>query len=105
MKRTNQQNNAHWKYCELMSDGLNNTDASVQKVCTLPIAFTKDNFHELIWKPVQHAMFPEITSTTQLDTKQVSEVYMQVDKIMSEQWGVSEAWPSYEEQLNESLIK
>ena len=102
--RTLSQNNSHWKYCELMADGLNNTQASVQKVCTLPIAFTKDNFHELIWKPVQHTMFPDIESTTQLDTKQMSEVYEQVNKIISEQWAVQADWPSVENQLNESRI-
>ncbi len=105
MKRTDSQNKAHWVYCALMSEGLNNTEASVQKVCKLPISWTKDNFHELIWKPVQNAMFPEITSTTQLDTKQVSEVYEQVNKIIGEEWGVSREFPSYESELNESRVK
>ena len=100
--RTPQQNKSHWKYCEIMADGLNNTQASVQKVCTLPISFTKDNFHELIWKPVQHAMFPEIESTTQLDTKQMSDVYEQVNKIIGEQWAVSADWPSEMSLYNES---
>jgi len=103
--RTPQQNKAHWVYCELMADGLNNTQASVQKVCTLPISFTKDNFHELIWKPVQHAMFPEIESTTQLDTKQMSEVYREVDRLISDTWLVSVEWPSLENQINESRVK
>jgi hypothetical protein len=101
-KRTDQQNKAHWKYCELMADGLNNTQASVQKVCTLPISFTKDNFHELIWLPVQIAMFPEIDSTTKLDTKQMSEVYEEVNKLIGEQWAISCDWPSQDSLYNES---
>ena len=87
-----------------MADGLNDTEASVQQVCKIPISWGKDNFLENIWKPVQHAMFPEITSTTQLDTKQVSEIYEQVNKIMGEQWGVSKQFPSYEQQLNNSMV-
>ena len=101
--RTPLQNKSHWKYCELIADELNNTQASVQMVCKLPIAFTKDNFHELIWKPVQHAMFPEIESTTQLDTKQMSEVYLQVDKLMSEQWHVQVDWPSEQSLYNKAM--
>lgn len=102
MKRTDLQNNSHWKYCELMAEGLNNTQASVQKVCTLPISFTKDNFHELIWLPVQIAMFPDIDSTRKLDTKQMSEVYEQVDKIINDRWSVHAEWPSVESLYNES---
>ena len=104
-QRTGQQRKSIEVYCHMMADDLNNTEASVQKVCKLPIDFTQENFKELIWKPVQHAMFPDITSTTQLDTIQVNAVYEQVNKIMGQEWGVSNHWPSYENELNDSLIK
>ena len=94
-RRTDQQNKAMHKYFALMSEGLNNTEASVQKVCKVPIEWTGDNFKEFIWKPVQQSMFPDVKSTTKLDTKQVSEVYEQVNKIISEEWGVSVPFPSY----------
>lgn len=101
MNRTQQQNKSIHKYCELMADGLNNTQHSVQEVCKLPISWTKENFKENIWKPVQHAMYPEITSTTQLNTKQVNDVYEEVNKLMSD-WGVSRDMPSIESMYAES---
>ena len=87
-----------------MADGLNDTQHRVQEVCTLPISWTKENFKENIWKPVQHAMFPDVTSTTQLDTKQVSEVYEEVNRLIAE-WGVSRDFPSYEAMYNEAMTK
>jgi len=95
MQRTEQQRKSIEVYCREMAEGLNNTEASVQQVCKVPIAWTQSNFKENIWKPVQHAMFPEITSTTQLNSKQVSEVYEQINKIMGENWHVSVPFPSY----------
>ena len=50
-------------------------------------------FKENIWRRLQVAMgLP--ASTTRLDTKQVNDVYMVVDKNMSERFGVSMAFPS-----------
>lgn len=95
-KRTDNQNRAIHKYCEMMADELNNTELSVQKVCTLPIRFTKDNFKELIWKPVQVTMFPKIDSTTKLNIKQVNKVYEEIHRIFAEQWGINVEFPSYE---------
>ena len=95
MKRTNQQNKALHKYCELMAQDLSDAGYSVQEVCTLPIQWTKENFKENIWKPVQKAMFPDITSTTDLNTVQLSEVYEQINLLIGEKFGVSHQFPSY----------
>jgi hypothetical protein len=98
-QRTESQNNAIHLYCERMAEKLNDTEASLQQVCTLPIQLTKENFKENIWKPVQQALYPDVKSTTQLSTDQVSEVYRTVDKIISERWHVSEPFPSNEPPL------
>ena len=93
--RTGQQNKALHKWFELMANDLDDAGYDVQEVCTLPIAWTKDNFKENIWKPVQKAMFPDITSTTELNTVQLTQVYEQINKIIGEKFGVSHNFPSY----------
>ena len=95
MKRTDQQNKALHKYFEIMADDLSDSGYSVQEVCTLPIQWTKENFKENIWKPVQKAMFPDINSTTELNTVQLTEVYEQVNLILGEKFGVSHEFPNY----------
>jgi len=94
-QRTGLQNRALHKYFELMADDLSDAGYSVQEVCTLPIQWTKENFKENIWKPVQKAMFPDITSTTQLNTVQLNQVYEQINMIIGEKFGVSHNFPSY----------
>ena len=99
-QRTNQQNKSLHLFCDLMASGLNDAGYSVQKVCTLPISWTGDNFKQLIWKPVQKDMYPHKTSTTQLNRTEVSNVYEEINKLMAEKFGVSRPFPS-EETRNE----
>ena len=87
-----------------MADKLNDTDLSVQEVCTLPISWTQDNFKENIWRKVQMAMYPDVTSSAKLDTMQISAVYEEVNRLMANIASVSMDWPSHESQMNESLI-
>ena len=103
--RTLPQNASLHLYCEKMAEGLNNTQASVQKVCTIPIEWTKENFKYNIWRPVMTSLYPDVTSTTQLTTVQMNAVYEQVNKIIGDNWHVSEAWPSLDEQRIEGQGK
>lgn len=77
-----------------MAESLNDTELSVQEVCVLPISFTQENFKENIWKKVQLSMYPDKTSTTQLETDEVTKVYEEVNRLISD-WGVSHQFPSY----------
>ena len=111
-QRSLTQNAALHKYFELMADELNNTPhASVQEVVTLPISWTKNNFKEIIWHKVQLSMFPDAVnedgepSTAKLTTKEVGEVYEEVNRLISKVAGVGMEFPSYEEQRIESLTK
>ena len=52
-----------------------------------------------VFKEVQHAMYGT-ESTTELTTKQVTEVYDAVNKMFGEICGVSLAFPSMEELFN-----
>lgn len=99
--RTNQQNKALWKYLTDLANALNESGIDQKmfiehlKGWELPI--TKEFLH-LIWKMKQEKMFLT-TSTTQLKTDQVSQVYESVNKFTSTEFGVAEPFPSMEEIL------
>lgn len=105
MNRTLQQNKALHKWFELMADDLAGAGYSVQEVCTLPIAWTKENFKENIFKPVMNAMYPGKTSTKELTTIELTAVYEQVNQIVSEKWGVGHQFPDYISQSEENKVK
>ena len=58
-------------------------------------AWTQDNVKNVIWRKIQIALL-DIKSTTDLNPKQVNEVYMAVDKGISEQTGVHVPCPCKE---------
>ena len=55
--------------------------------------WTRDLVKNNLWRPVQKSLY-EKESTTQLDTKECQEVYKQLDRFMSESFGVHIEWPS-----------
>ena len=61
------------------------------------IPWTKENVHKFMWKPVQELLF-DINSTTELETKQVSEVYETLNRHTAKR-GVSIPFPSKEEEM------
>lgn len=102
---TPQQRKALHLWFELMSDDLSGAGYSVQQVCTLPIAWTKGNFKENIFKPVMKAMYPDKVSTEELNTTELTAVYEQVNQIISEKWGVGHQFPDYISQAEENKVK
>ena len=65
------------------------------------ISFTKENLKESAVRPVMMALFPDISSTTKLSKSQISDVYMHVDRAISERTGISIPWPT-QDQLDEA---
>ena len=97
-KRTLLQNSSYWKWLALLSDGLNDAgyDLTDKVVIKVPVSFTKDNLHENTCKPVMNALWPEISSTSQLSTTQMSRLYNEVDLVISQRTGVHVPWPEEE---------
>ncbi len=54
----------------------------------------------MIWAPIQEVMY-ETTSTTELETDQVSKVYDVINKHTIEKMNVNVEFPSKESQMNE----
>ena len=104
-KRTDQQRKAIEVYCDQVAKALNESDQSVQTVFTMPVQITHENIKENMFKVIMKALYPDKTSTTQLSTTEVQDVYEHMNKITCERFHVGIDWPSYESQLNESLYK
>ena len=108
MKRSDQQRKSIEVYCRKLADALNDGGFSVNDnvVVKLPVSWTQENVKKLIFKPVMRALYPDKTSTTELETDEVQDVYLNVDFGVSERSnGVSVAWPCEEELMNERLSR
>ena len=95
--RTNVQNAALHKYCELMASELNQHGFDMHKVLSDSIAIPWNLLlvKELMWKPVQIAMIDE-ESTTKAGRKDYGDIYDVINRYISERFGVHVPWPSKE---------
>lgn len=100
--RTNQQNAALHKYCSMLSDEFNNAGYDVRTTLSqdIEIPWTPTLIKELIFKKVMTAHYPEITSTTKLDTAQVSVIYEIINRYTAEKHGVSVEFPDSKRENN-----
>lgn len=95
-QRTLTQNASLHKYFELLAKALNEAGFSVQQVVDVPLDSTKETVKQGMFKPVMTAMYPDKTSTGDLNTKEIKIVYDNLDRFTSEQFGISIPWPSNE---------
>lgn len=102
-QRTLTQNKALHKYFELLAEALNDAGLDMKTVLKpeIDIPWTKESVKKHLWKPIQEAMLDEV-STTKLDTKDPSKVYMVLDRHLNEKLGVSVPWPSNESMIDEA---
>ena len=92
-QRTGQQNKAIHLYCRIVSDMLNLNDIYVRSPnperqypwkTDVEIPFNKEIVKEDMWDKIMYVMFKK-TSTTELTTKEVNEIY----EVMSRHLGIS----------------
>jgi hypothetical protein len=104
MKRTNLQNNAMHQFFTNLATTLNDAGLSMQIVLdqVAEVQWTPYSIKEVLWKGFQVPMTGKI-STTELETEQVSEVYENLNAMLSEKFGVTEHFPSVEEQMLQDL--
>ena len=100
--RTPKQNASLYKWERDLAKMLNDGGVPFgEVVIKLPREFTQENIHALIVHPVMMALYPDKTSTKQLSTTEIQDIYLRADKVISERTGVTIAWPS-EESLAEA---
>lgn len=103
-KRTSQQNRALHKYLGMLADRFNDAGLDMKKVLKpeVNIMWTTENAKEYIWRPLQIALFNK-KSTTDLTTKEVTQVYETINRHVAEKFGITEPFPSIEELMLETL--
>lgn len=93
-QRTSKQNASLYLWEGMLANELNAAGIPFgEVVIKLPRYFTKENIHELIVHPVMTSLYPTKTSTAQLSTTEIQEVYKIADQIIAERCGVTVAWP------------
>lgn len=106
MKRTIQQNKSIHLYLTLLSKELNEAGLDMKKVLkpSVSIDWNIINTKEYLWRPIQEALNLK-KSTTELDTKEVSQIWEHLNRHLSEKFGIYVPFPSQEETLeyNKSL--
>lgn len=100
-KRTPQQNAALHKGFALLAESLNDAGyemKSVLAVKNVDIPWTEVSVKEVLYRPIMAAMLNK-HSTTELDTKEVSDVWDVLNRHLGENFGVNLPFPSDEPPL------
>lgn len=84
------------KYLDLVAGEMADAGMDMRTVITVPIRPTMDNVKIEMWKPVMRALYPDITSTTQLSTAQMVELYEVFNQLLAEKFEIHVPWPSEE---------
>lgn len=93
-KRTPLQNKSGHKYFDLLAEALNSAGHDMRHTlkAEIDIPWTKESVKDFLFRPIMRAMF-DVESTTELTTKQISEVYEVLNRHTAQKLGVSVDWP------------
>ena len=109
MKRTDQQNRAFWKYCQLLAEAMNDAGFDQKAILdkkTIPCPNNKDSVMDHIWRPIMKAICYNEDGTPKESTKslnrmEVSQIYEVANRFTAEKFGISIPFPSEEDQCND----
>lgn len=99
-QRTIAQNNALHLFFEQLAQVLNEEGLEMGTILSkfvLDIPATKSNIKEMIWKPIEQAMF-EKKSTKELTTQEINQIYDVINKFFAERGIAIPQFPSLESQ-------
>ena len=104
--RTLQQSKALHLYFTQLAEILNESGLDMRKVLkpSISIPWTPQTIKENLWKPIMEFQLQK-SSTTEMTTKDIDEVYDVINKHIGEQFGISIEFPSQESLINNSRIK
>lgn len=105
-KRTILQNKALHVLFGLMAKQLNDAGYDMRKTLKpeIEIPWSKDSIKEYIWKPIMKAQIDK-TSTTQMTTKEVSEIAETIMRHFGEKFGLDIPFPSIDELILQQEIE
>jgi len=103
-QRSISQNNAIHLFCSNLAKEFNDAGLDMKKVLkpTVDIPWTTQTVKEYIWKGIQNAQLQK-KSTTELTTKEVTEIYETINRHLGEKFELHVPFPSIEEILIRSL--
>lgn len=92
--RTNKQNNAMQKYCELLAEAFNDAGMDMRAVLRedVDIPWGKDTVREHIWRPIMQAKTQK-KSTTLLTREEVTQIYEIINRHTASKFGISVEFP------------
>ena len=98
MDRTSAQNRSLHLYFTLLAKELNDSGQDMRKVLkeSVEIPWGVVSIKDQMFKPIALAMFGK-SSTTELSTKEISEVYEVLNRHTGEKLGISVIWPHEED--------
>lgn len=97
-QRTALQNRSLHKYIALLAEAMDAAGYDMREVIKVPIHPTPSNVKEEMIRPVMRALWPEITSTADLSTSQLGELYETMNRFTSERLGIHVDFPHEGEQ-------
>jgi hypothetical protein len=105
-ERTLKQNKAIHLAYRLLADSLNGAGLDQRKVLkpSIQIPWTDRAVKEMLYRPIMQAMF-QVKSTTELDTKQISEVWEVLTRELSKTCGEAAYIPFPDETQLENYLK
>ena len=95
MKRTEQQNKALHKGCEMLAEALNDAGYEMKAVLAekdVDVPWTKESIKEVLFRPIMQAMLAK-HSTTELDRLEVSQVWDVLNRHLGEKFGITVPFP------------
>lgn len=96
---TDNQRRATWLYMTQKSEQLNDSGLDMRVVLkpTYSIPWTKENFHDHIWIPIQRALY-KTDSMRDLTKEQVSKIFEVIERELGEKHGLDHVpFPNNEE--------
>jgi len=94
--RTIKQNAAIHLFCGLLAGKFEDAGLDMQTVLekAVSVTWTMEAVKEVIWKRIQVALFPDKTSTTQLETKDVDKVARVIIRHMATEFNIDQSFPN-----------
>ena len=98
-KRTQTQNNALHLYFRLISDKLSDAGYTIEMVLkrSPEVSWSPVMVKELLWRPLQRIKLGKKSTTELNSVSDINEVYNELNLFLSQNFGITEPFPSLEE--------
>ena len=105
-QRTIKQNRALHLLFNQLSEELNNAGLDMRKTLkpTINIPWSGNSIKEYLWRPIMKSQLGK-ESTTELNTKDIDEVFETINRHLGEKFGFNIAFPSIESIIDKSRVE